>query len=73
MENQSLYFAIGAAVLAVIYGLFLIRWIMKQPTGNAKMVEIAKAIQEGQKLILIVNTKLLPMWQSWWQLDFIFL
>ena len=61
MENQSLYFAIGAAVLAVIYGLFLIRWIMKQPTGNAKMVEIAKAIQEGQKLILIVNTKLLPM------------
>ncbi len=52
MENQSLYFAIGAAVLAVIYGLFLIRWIMKQPTGNAKMVEIAKAIQEGAKAYL---------------------
>ena len=35
----------GAA--AVIYGLLLTSWVLKQPQGNDRMREIAAAIQEG--------------------------
>lgn len=45
--NQSLLFALGASVLALGWGAFLVRWILKQPAGEGKMIEIAKAIQEG--------------------------
>jgi K(+)-stimulated pyrophosphate-energized sodium pump len=40
-------YAIGAGLLALIYGAFLIRWIMKLPAGEGKMKGIALAIQEG--------------------------
>lgn len=47
ITNQTIYFALGAGILSVIYGLILIAWILKRPQGDAKMQEIAKAIQEG--------------------------
>jgi len=47
MENSYLYYAIGAAVLSLLYGSVLIFKILKQPAGSGKMLEIAKAIQEG--------------------------
>ncbi len=43
---------LAPAFLAIIYGLFLIRWINKQPNGNDRMQAIAKAIQEGAKAYL---------------------
>ncbi len=52
IEKQSLFFALGAGILAVIYGIALISWILKRPSGNAKMQEIAGAIQEGAKAFL---------------------
>lgn len=45
--DQSLSFSIACGVIAILYGLFLIRWILKQPTGDEKMRSIAKAIQQG--------------------------
>ncbi|MFA5010150.1 MAG: sodium-translocating pyrophosphatase [Patescibacteria group bacterium] len=39
--------ALIAGGVAVVYALILVGWVMKQPTGNAKMVEIAHAIQTG--------------------------
>ena len=39
--------AIGAAILAVIYGLVMSKWIINLPAGNAKMKAIAGAIQDG--------------------------
>ncbi len=44
---QIVYLAIAASVLALLYGAYLTRWILKLPAGEGKMIGIAKAIQEG--------------------------
>jgi K(+)-stimulated pyrophosphate-energized sodium pump len=48
MFNEfALWIAIGAGVLAILYGVFSAQWILKQPAGNERMQVIALAIQEG--------------------------
>jgi len=48
MSNElALWLSIGAGALAVLFGLVTTQWILKQPAGNDRMQEIAKAIQEG--------------------------
>ncbi len=43
---------LGSALLAVIYGAVVIRFILNLSAGNDKMQEIARAIQEGAKAFL---------------------
>ena len=43
----ELIIAIGAAILAVLYGVVMSKWITNLPAGNARMQEIAEAIQQG--------------------------
>ncbi len=50
--NSSVIFAIVSSVIALIYGFILILNIIKKPTGNDRMREIAHAIQEGAKAYL---------------------
>ncbi len=45
--SVELMIAIGAAVLAVLYGAVMSKWITGLPAGNARMQEIASAIQQG--------------------------
>ena len=52
IANTYLFYALGAAVLALLYGVFLIFKILKQPQGQGKMLEIAGAIQDGAKAYL---------------------
>ena len=44
--------AVIAGVLALLYALYLIRWILKLPAGEGKMVGVALAIQEGAMAFL---------------------
>jgi K(+)-stimulated pyrophosphate-energized sodium pump len=53
MQASSwLWLSIAAGVLAVVYGLVSMLSILKLPAGNARMQEIAAAIQAGAKAYL---------------------
>lgn len=45
--SMSLMIALGCALLALVYGGISTIWILRHPTGNEKMREIAAAIQQG--------------------------
>jgi len=52
LERHGLSLALGCAILAILYGIVSARWILRQPTGNERMVAIATAIQEGARAYL---------------------
>ncbi|MDO8557998.1 MAG: sodium-translocating pyrophosphatase [bacterium] len=49
---SSFAFPLISSILALGYGTYLIGYVLKQPAGDAKMREIARAIQEGARAYL---------------------
>ncbi|MDP3986194.1 MAG: sodium-translocating pyrophosphatase, partial [Candidatus Veblenbacteria bacterium] len=49
---NPILFAILASVVTIVWGLLLMRWVVKLPTGTDRMREIAAAIQAGARAYL---------------------
>ncbi len=45
--DHAVLFALVCASVAILYGLYLTWWLLKQPAGNERMREISRAVQEG--------------------------
>jgi len=46
-DTDVFWVATLASILAILYGVYLIFWVLRQKTGDTKMQDIASAIQEG--------------------------
>src|SRR5436309_9710300 len=46
-STHPVAFALACALVAVAYGIGLTVWLLRQPAGNERMQEIARAVQEG--------------------------
>ena len=51
-QNHAVLFALVAAAAGVSYGVALIVWLLKQPSGSERMREISHAVQEGARAYL---------------------
>jgi len=47
MDSSSALYAVAGGLAAVVFAIVLIVLVLRQPPGNARMQEIAAAIQEG--------------------------
>jgi len=47
--NMAVGLALACGIIAILYGIYLIFWILRKPAGNERMREIAAAIQEGAR------------------------
>ncbi len=50
--SDWLWFSIISSIVALLYGVYASRMVLSKDTGNEKMQEIAKAIQEGASAYL---------------------
>jgi K(+)-stimulated pyrophosphate-energized sodium pump len=52
LADNTTWLAVVCGLIAVAYGIGLTIYLLKQPAGNERMQEIARAVQEGAKAYL---------------------
>ena len=52
VSDNAILVAVICGLIAVVYGVLLIRWLLALPAGDARMQEVAGAVQEGAKAYL---------------------
>jgi K(+)-stimulated pyrophosphate-energized sodium pump len=52
MADKFIWFAFIAAIIGILYGIYIIWWILKKSQGTKEMKKIAGAIQEGAAAFL---------------------
>ena len=52
VSNNAMLLAVICGLAAVVYGVLLIRWLLKLPAGDEVMQRVAGAVQEGAKAYL---------------------
>jgi K(+)-stimulated pyrophosphate-energized sodium pump len=46
-KDHAVLFALVCSGVAIVYGLYLVYWLLSRPAGSERMQEIARAVQEG--------------------------
>ena len=46
-KDHAVLFALVCSGVAIVYGVYLVYWLLSRPAGSERMQEIARAVQEG--------------------------
>jgi K(+)-stimulated pyrophosphate-energized sodium pump len=46
-KDHAVLFALVCSGVAVVYGIYLVYWLLSRPPGSERMQEISRAVQEG--------------------------
>ncbi len=46
-KDHAVLFALVCSGVAVVYGIYLVYWLLSRPAGSERMQEISRAVQEG--------------------------
>ncbi|MGB9620831.1 MAG: sodium/proton-translocating pyrophosphatase, partial [Brevinematia bacterium] len=47
IEWSILFFVLASAIIALVYGIFLVRYVLRVKVDDKKMLEVSSAIEEG--------------------------
>lgn len=59
LETNLLWFVLGSAVIALLYGIFMAWKVLRAPQGSKEMVDVSRAIQEGSAAYLARQFKVM--------------
>lgn len=61
LETNILWFVLGSAIVALLYGVYLAWKVLREPEGSKEMIAVSKAIQEGSAAYLARQFKVMAI------------